>query len=59
MSAQEFLTPDEVAAILRCRPEKIYRLCADKALKSLRFGGRRLIARTELERYIAELEDAA
>jgi excisionase family DNA binding protein len=54
-----YLTPDEVAELLRCQPEKIYRLCASGELPSLRFGGRRLIDRADLDAYIASLKDAA
>jgi excisionase family DNA binding protein len=50
---QRFLTPDEVADLLRCRPEKIYRILGTKELPSIRLGGRRLIERTDLEAYIA------
>lgn len=55
----EYLLPDEVATLLRCRPEKIYRLCATRELPSIRFGGRRLIDRKDLDKYIASLKDAA
>lgn len=50
------LTPDEVAAELRCRVEKVYRLCATGELPSFRFGGRRLIARADLDGYIDGLK---
>lgn len=59
MTDQQFLTPDEVAALLRCKPEKIYRLCAEKELVSLRFGGRRLIAKSDLDAYLEKLKAAA
>lgn len=37
-----FLTVDEVAAIFRCQPEKIYRLAARGVLTSYKVEGRRL-----------------
>lgn len=58
MDDPRFLTPDEVAELLRCRPEKIYRACASGEIPSLRHGGRRLIERTDLEAYIAQLKSA-
>jgi excisionase family DNA binding protein len=54
-----YLTPDEVAEMLRCRPEKIYRLCATKELPSIRFGGRRLISRADLDTYLTTLREVA
>jgi excisionase family DNA binding protein len=37
-----FLTVDEVAAVFRCQPEKIYRLAARGELASYKVEGRRL-----------------
>lgn len=59
MSDTVYLTPDEVAEMLRCRPEKIYRLCAEKKLPSIRFEGRRLIPKADLDEYLEKLRDAA
>jgi excisionase family DNA binding protein len=52
----EYLTADEVAELLRCQPEKVYRLCAAGRLPSFKFGGRRLIDRADLDGYIAALK---
>jgi len=37
-----FLTVDELAVILRCQPEKVYRLAARGVLPSYKIEGRRL-----------------
>ena len=37
-----FLTADELAAILRCQPEKVYRLAARGVIPSYKVEGRRL-----------------
>jgi excisionase family DNA binding protein len=37
-----FLTVDELAAILRCQPEKVYRLAARGVIPSYKVEGRRL-----------------
>lgn len=47
-----YLTPDEVADILRCQPEKVYRLCGTRDLASFKVGGRRLIAKSDLDAFI-------
>lgn len=56
MGDPEFLTPDEVAELLRCRPEKIYRLCGRGEIPSFRVGGRRLIDRKDLNDHIEKLK---
>jgi excisionase family DNA binding protein len=43
-----FLTVDELAAVLRCQPEKVYRLAARGELPSYKVEGRRLFDRGEL-----------
>lgn len=50
----QYLTPDEVADLLRCNPEKIYRICGEGKLRSFRFEGRRLIDRKDLDAYIQQ-----
>lgn len=55
-----YLTPDEVADLLRCKPEKIYRMCAahdrgEDGIPSVRFGARRLIKREALDAYLESL----
>jgi excisionase family DNA binding protein len=47
-----FLTADELAAVLRCQPEKVYRLAACGELPSYKVEGRRLFAETEVVRWL-------
>jgi excisionase family DNA binding protein len=46
-SLPSFLTVDEIAAILRCQPEKVYRLAARGELPSYKIEGRRLFEKVE------------
>lgn len=43
-----FLTADELALILRCQPEKVYRLAARGELPSYKVEGRRLFEQEEI-----------
>ena len=47
-SLPTFLTADELAQILRCQPEKVYRLAARGELPSYKVEGRRLFDRGEV-----------
>jgi excisionase family DNA binding protein len=47
-----FLTVDELAAVLRCQPEKVYRLAARGELPSYKVEGRRLFDRTEFAEWL-------
>ena len=47
-----FLTADELAAILRCQPEKVYRLAANGALPSYKIEGRRLFDENEVAQWL-------
>ena len=47
-SLPTFLTADELAEILRCQPEKVYRLAARGELPSYKVEGRRLFDRGEV-----------
>lgn len=47
-----FLTADELAAILRCQPEKVYRLAARGGLPSYKVEGRRLFEKSEVIRWL-------
>jgi excisionase family DNA binding protein len=47
-----FLTADELAAILRCQPEKVYRLAAHGELPSYKVEGRRLFDQAEIARWL-------
>ncbi len=48
-----FLTVDELAAVLRCQPEKVYRLAARGELPSYKVEGRRLFDETEVVGWLA------
>lgn len=47
-----FLTADELASVLRCQPEKVYRLAARGELPSYKVEGRRLFERGEVMRWL-------
>ena len=47
-----FLTVDELAAVLRCQPEKVYRLAARRELPSYKVEGRRLFSEAEVARWL-------
>jgi excisionase family DNA binding protein len=47
-----FLTVDELAAVLRCQPEKVYRLAARGELPSYKVEGRRLFNEAEISRWL-------
>jgi excisionase family DNA binding protein len=49
-----FLTADELAVVLRCKPEKVYRLAASGELPSYKVEGRRLFERDEVARWLEE-----
>jgi excisionase family DNA binding protein len=46
------LTVPEVAWLLNCSPNKVWSLVAREDLKSFRVGRKRLLARSEVERFI-------
>jgi excisionase family DNA binding protein len=48
-----FLTVDEVAGILRCQPEKIYRLAARGVLPSYKVEGRRLLDPVDVAAFLS------
>lgn len=47
-----FITVDELAAVLRCQPEKVYRLAAGGELPSYKLDGRRLFDAVEVRRWL-------
>jgi len=51
-SLPTFLTVDELAAVLRCQPEKVYRLAARRELPSYKVEGRRLFNEAEVARWL-------
>jgi excisionase family DNA binding protein len=51
-SLPTFLTADELAAILRCQPEKVYRLAAHGELPSYKVQGRRLFDENEVAQWL-------
>ena len=52
-----FLTADELAEVLRCQPEKVYRLAARGELPSYKVEGRRLFDKTEIVRWLNARHD--
>jgi excisionase family DNA binding protein len=48
VSLPTFLTVDELAAVLRCQPEKVYRLAARGELPSYKVEGRCLFAEADV-----------
>lgn len=55
--ASEWLSIDEAAAFLRCKPQRIYDLRSDGRLSRHAEGGRALVARRELALLVVD-EDA-
>jgi len=51
-SLPTFLTADELAEILRCQPEKVYRLAARGEIPSYKVEGRRLFDRGEVAAWL-------
>lgn len=49
-----FLTVDELASVLRCQPEKVYRLAARGELPSYKVEGRRLFNESEVVRWLEQ-----
>lgn len=47
-----FLTVDELASVLRCQPEKVYRLAARGELPSYKVEGPRLFNESEVARWL-------
>ena len=56
-SLPAFLTVDELAAVLRCQPEKVYRLAATQQLPSFKIQGRRLFDQNEVVRWLESQRD--
>jgi excisionase family DNA binding protein len=52
-----FLTVDELASVLRCQPEKVYRLAARGELPSYKVEGRRLFNETEVARWLERCKE--
>jgi excisionase family DNA binding protein len=46
------ITVDELAGVLRCQPEKVYRLAARGELPSYKVEGRRLFNEAEVARWL-------
>lgn len=46
------ITVDELAAVLRCQPEKVYRLAARGELPSYKVEGRRLFSESEVAQWL-------
>jgi excisionase family DNA binding protein len=48
-----FITVDELAAVLRCQPEKVYRLAARGVLPSYKVEGRRLFDPVDISTFLS------
>lgn len=48
------ITVDELAAVLRCQPEKVYRLAAGGELPSYKVEGRRLFSEDEVAQWLEQ-----
>lgn len=53
-STKEYLTPIEVAELLRCGRTKIYEILATGSLVSYRVGKKRIVKRADVARWVAE-----
>ena len=58
-SLPAFLTVDELAVVLRCQPEKVYRLAARGELPSYKVEGRRLFNEAEISRWLEAQRDGS
>jgi excisionase family DNA binding protein len=58
-SLPAFLTVDELAGVLRCQPEKVYRLAARGELPSYKVEGRRLFNEAEIARWLEAQRDGS
>ncbi|HZT85694.1 MAG TPA: helix-turn-helix domain-containing protein [Gaiellaceae bacterium] len=54
-----FLTVDELASVLRCQPEKVYRLAARGQLPSYKVEGRRLFDRGEVRHWLLSCHEGS
>ena len=54
-----FITVDELAAVLRCQPEKVYRRAARGELPSYKVEGRRLFAEAEIVTWLETQRDGS
>jgi excisionase family DNA binding protein len=54
-----FLTVDELASVLRCQPEKVYRLAARGELPSYKVEGRRLFAEQEVRDWLTSRHEGS
>lgn len=52
-----FLTVDELAAILRCQPEKVYRLAARGVIPSYKVEGRRLFDPLDVSAFLTSCRE--
>jgi excisionase family DNA binding protein len=54
-----FLTVDELASVLRCQPEKVYRLAARGELPSYKVEGRRLFDEHEVRDWLRSCHEGS
>ena len=57
VSLPAFLTVEELAAVLRCQPEKVYRLAARGEIPSYKLEGRRLFDQAEIAGWLEAHHD--
>ena len=53
-----FMTINEAAVFLRCKPQRLYDLLSARTLQGYKDGGRTLIKRSELEMYVTAAEQS-
>jgi excisionase family DNA binding protein len=52
----KFLLVKEVAQILRCKPQVVYKMIWSGKIRSIKVGGKRLIPVSEMNRLLGEIE---
>lgn len=55
----DWLTVNEAAEYLRCRPKRVYDLCCQRRIPFAKDGSRTLIRRAGLDAYLAASEERA
>ncbi len=55
----EYLTVPEAAPIMRCSISKVYMLCRERKISSIKFGRQRLLTRGDIADYMAKHKETA
>lgn len=58
-AAADLFSPNELAGYLRCSVDKVAQLLRDREIPSFKLGTKRLVKRSEAERYVDRLAKAA